>query len=46
LATGSGTCTNNPNAPNAYPNAIAAFHAGLREMGFNENENVATARLR
>ena len=31
----------NPNAPNAYPNAIAAFHDGLHEIGFVENEIVA-----
>ena len=24
-----------------YPDAMAAFHAGLRETGFVENENVA-----
>ena len=30
----------NPNRSDAYPSAIAAFHAGLRENGFVEGENV------
>ena len=31
----------NQTAADAYPDAMAAFHAGLRETGFVENENVA-----
>jgi ABC-type uncharacterized transport system substrate-binding protein len=30
----------NPNAPDAYPSVIAAFHAGLREIGFIQGQNV------
>jgi ABC-type uncharacterized transport system substrate-binding protein len=33
----------NPNKSDAYPSAIAAFHAGLRESGFVEGENVTMA---
>jgi putative tryptophan/tyrosine transport system substrate-binding protein len=31
----------NQTTADAYPDAMAAFHAGLRETGFVENENVA-----
>jgi putative ABC transport system substrate-binding protein len=31
----------NQTTAEAYPDAMAAFHAGLRETGFVENENVA-----
>jgi putative ABC transport system substrate-binding protein len=33
----------NPSTPDAYPSALAAFHAGLRENGFIEGDNVAIA---
>ena len=32
-----------PGSPDYYPSALAAFHAGLAELGFAEGQNVAVA---